>query len=89
MEAKKFFNVEMLIETAMDKLFQLFEYVYQKSSFFVEGPAVVKTQSVPTIHFSNEEVVVSHQVTCDTTISTIKCEQTHPMVKVVEGELFV
>ena len=33
MEAKKIFNLEMLIDAAMNRLFQLFEYVYQKSSF--------------------------------------------------------
>ena len=63
MEAKKFFNVEMLIETAMDKLFQLFEYVYQKSSFLAEEPVVSQPKPVvPPIRFSNDEKLVEGEL---------------------------
>ena len=63
MEAKKIFNLDTLIETAMDKLFQLFEYVYQKSSFLAEETAVPQPQPVvPPIRFSNDEKLVEGEL---------------------------
>ena len=72
MVAKNLFNADLLVETAMDKLFQLFEYVYQKSSFLVEEAVVVKAQSVsatvpaqqhvPTISFSDQDRMVEGEL---------------------------
>ena len=63
MEAKKIFNLDTLIETAMDKLFLLFEYVYQKSSFLAEEPAVPQPKPVvPPIRFSNDEKLVEGEL---------------------------
>lgn len=64
MEAKKkFFNLDLLIETAMDKLFQLFEYVYQKSSFLVKEPVVSQPKpALPPIRFSNDDKLVEGEL---------------------------
>lgn len=55
--------MEKLINLSMDKLFQLFEYVYQKSSFLAEEPAVPQPKPVaPPIRFSNDEKLVEGEL---------------------------
>lgn len=55
--------MEKLINLSMDKLFQLFEYVYQKSSFLAEEPAVPQPKPVvPPIRFSNDEKMVEGEL---------------------------
>lgn len=55
--------MEKLINLSMDKLFLLFEYVYQKSSFLAEEPAVPQPKPVvPPIRFSNDEKLVEGEL---------------------------
>ena len=53
----------MLIDAAMNRLFQLFEYVYQKSSFLVKEPVVSQPKPVaPPILFSNDDKLVEGEL---------------------------
>lgn len=55
--------MEKLINLSMDKLFQLFEYVYTKCSFLAEQPTPIEVKPVaPTIRFSNDEKLVEGEL---------------------------
>lgn len=65
MDAKKTFSMDVLIDLSMTKLFQLADYVYEKTTLACGRKA--RPQNVeplpskgimPTIHFSNEDRMV-------------------------------
>ena len=54
-------SMDKMIDLAMTQLFQLAEYVCSKCSFVVDEPAA--TQEVaPTIHFTNEDMMVEGEL---------------------------
>jgi hypothetical protein len=64
MIVKKYFSMDLLIDLAMTRLFQLAEYVSRRFPFVTMEPAepVVSQEIAPTIRFSNEDRMVEGEL---------------------------
>ena len=82
--------MDKLINQMMTRLFQVAEYICNKYSFVENIPIteVTTTTSIPTIHFTNEEMTMIKPDRSHSYPSYAERKHTRPKNKTTEGELF-